>query len=218
MTKSTAKMTLLARIDRALRVVQSMMRARGASCTRLDALLAMSDEDRHAELRSLFSQTSPGQQQSLAVPVVDDDDDDHDHNSSIATVVFLLQSRVKGIEVASAVSSVPGPVLLVTAEPLAAATAKALGKPSSAAETFTLAELQYDPSAHELVPLHQVLSAERGAQVLARFGLTDKPHKMPLLLKSDRMARHIGARSGQVVRILRWSPTAVLHECFRVVA
>lgn len=214
--KSTAP-PLLARIDRALTVVQSMMKARGASCKRLDALLAMSDQDRHAELRSLFGQTTSSTGQWLAIPIIDDVTT-ATSPPGIATVVFCLQSRVKGIEVASAVASVPGPVLLVTAEPLAAATAKALGKPAAATETFTLAELQYDPSAHELVPLHEVLSPERSTEVLKRFGLLDKPLKMPLLLRNDRMARHVGARPGQVVRILRRSPTAVLHECFRVVA
>ncbi|MDK6028536.1 DNA-directed RNA polymerase subunit H [Ignisphaera sp. 4213-co] len=59
---------------------------------------------------------------------------------------------------------------------------------------------------HELVPRHEVLSIEEGIQVLRKYGV--KPEQLPWLRASDPVARAIGAKPGDIVRIYRKSPTA----------
>ncbi|MEM0026334.1 MAG: DNA-directed RNA polymerase subunit H [Ignisphaera sp.] len=59
---------------------------------------------------------------------------------------------------------------------------------------------------HELVPKHEVLSVEEGVEILRRYGI--KPEQLPWLRASDPVARAIGAKPGDIVRIYRRSPTA----------
>jgi len=58
---------------------------------------------------------------------------------------------------------------------------------------------------HELVPKHEVLSLEEGLKVLKSYGV--KPEQLPWLRASDPVARAIGARPGDIVKIVRKTPT-----------
>lgn len=59
---------------------------------------------------------------------------------------------------------------------------------------------------HEWVPEHEILSPEEAAEVLKKLGV--KPIELPWLLTSDPVAKAIGAKPGDIVRIRRKSPTA----------
>ncbi|MEM1689650.1 MAG: DNA-directed RNA polymerase subunit H [Candidatus Hadarchaeales archaeon] len=59
---------------------------------------------------------------------------------------------------------------------------------------------------HRLVPKHEVLSQEEAKEVLERYRV--EPHQLPLLLSSDPVAKAIGAKPGDIVKITRKSPTA----------
>lgn len=59
---------------------------------------------------------------------------------------------------------------------------------------------------HELVPKHEVLKPEEAVEVLKSLGV--RPDQLPYLRASDPVARAIGAKPGDVVRIIRKSPTA----------
>jgi DNA-directed RNA polymerase subunit H len=58
---------------------------------------------------------------------------------------------------------------------------------------------------HELVPKHEVLSIEEGVRILKEYGV--KPEQLPWLRASDPVAKAIGAKPGDIVRIIRKSPT-----------
>lgn len=59
---------------------------------------------------------------------------------------------------------------------------------------------------HELVPKHEIASPEEVAEVLRRYGI--KPEELPWIRSSDPVVRAIGARPGDVIKIVRKSPTA----------
>ena len=59
---------------------------------------------------------------------------------------------------------------------------------------------------HELVPKHEVLSPEEAIKVLRELGVT--PEMLPWIKASDPVAKEIGAKPGDIVRIERRSPTA----------
>ncbi|WFO75935.1 DNA-directed RNA polymerase subunit H [Desulfurococcaceae archaeon MEX13E-LK6-19] len=59
---------------------------------------------------------------------------------------------------------------------------------------------------HEWVPEHEILSPEEAAEVLKKLGV--KPIQLPWLLTSDPVAKAIGAKPGDIVRIRRKSFTA----------
>ncbi|MEM2282816.1 MAG: DNA-directed RNA polymerase subunit H [Candidatus Hadarchaeales archaeon] len=68
---------------------------------------------------------------------------------------------------------------------------------------------------HVLVPKHELLSEKEKEEVLKKLGL--KPEELPLLLVTDPAARAIGAKPGDVVRIIRESPTAGKAIAYRLV-
>ncbi len=81
-------------------------------------------------------------------------------------------------------------------------------------QVFLLNELAFNVSRHKLVPKHTLASDEEVATLLRRMGLRSKS-LLPLILRNDPMARYLGLRAGDVVRIERPSPTAGTHVLYR---
>ncbi len=68
---------------------------------------------------------------------------------------------------------------------------------------------------HELVPKHEVLSVKEAVEVLRKLKV--RPEQLPWLRASDPVARAIGAKPGDIVRIIRKSPTAGTIVVYRYV-
>ena len=82
-------------------------------------------------------------------------------------------------------------------------------------EVFRTSELVIDKMEHELVPRHEVLTAEEKQTVLKRYNLRDA--QLPKMMSYDPVARYFGLQRGQVVKIIRSSETAGRYVTFRVV-
>ncbi len=59
---------------------------------------------------------------------------------------------------------------------------------------------------HELVPKHEIASPEEVAEILRKYGI--KPEQLPWIRASDPVVRAIGAKPGDIIKIVRKSPTA----------
>jgi DNA-directed RNA polymerase subunit H len=68
---------------------------------------------------------------------------------------------------------------------------------------------------HELVPKHEVLSKEEQEEVLKKFSAT--ADELPKIRSSDSVLKYIEAKSGDVIRITRKSPTAGETIYYRIV-
>ena len=68
---------------------------------------------------------------------------------------------------------------------------------------------------HELVPKHEVLSPEEKRRVLKELGV--KPEMLPWIRSSAPIARIIGAKPGDIVKITRRSRTAGVFVAYRFV-
>jgi len=68
---------------------------------------------------------------------------------------------------------------------------------------------------HELVPKHEVLDYKEALKVLKKLGV--KPEQLPWIRASDPVARLIGAKPGDIVKIIRKSPTAGESVAYRYV-
>ncbi len=68
---------------------------------------------------------------------------------------------------------------------------------------------------HILVPKHEVLSKEEAEEVLKTLGV--KPEQLPKIRADDPIAKEIGAKVGDIVRIIRESPTAGKSIAYRLV-
>ncbi len=58
---------------------------------------------------------------------------------------------------------------------------------------------------HELVPKHEIVSPEEAVEILRRYGI--RPEQLPWIRSSDPVVRAIGAKPGDIVKIIRKSPT-----------
>jgi len=68
---------------------------------------------------------------------------------------------------------------------------------------------------HELVPKHEVLSEKEKKEVLRILNI--KPEQLPKIRVDDPIAKEIGAKVGDIVRIVRKSPTAGVVVAYRYV-
>jgi DNA-directed RNA polymerase subunit H len=68
---------------------------------------------------------------------------------------------------------------------------------------------------HELVPEHTILSDKESKDLLKNYDI--KPDQLPKILDTDPAAFSIGAKPGQIVKIVRKSRTAKQATVYRFV-
>jgi len=66
-----------------------------------------------------------------------------------------------------------------------------------------------------LIPKHELLTKEEAAQVLARYN--SFPSQFPYIQSTDAIAKEIGAKPGDFVRVTRTSETAGTSVYYRYV-
>jgi len=81
-------------------------------------------------------------------------------------------------------------------------------------EYFRDSELLVDITDHKLVPQHIVLTNNEKQELLARYRL--KASQLPRIQQQDPVARYLGLRATQVVKIIRPSETAGRYITYRI--
>jgi len=73
----------------------------------------------------------------------------------------------------------------------------------------------FDIFEHELVPMHEILTESEKAGLLAKYKV--QPYQMPQIKSTDPAVKAIGAKPGDILRIIRKSSTAGEHISYRYV-
>jgi DNA-directed RNA polymerase subunit H (RpoH/RPB5) len=82
---------------------------------------------------------------------------------------------------------------------------------------FHMKSLVVNISKHVLVPPHRKLTSEEGAAEMARLHVTNKT-QLPLIKHADPQSRYLGLVPGDMVEILRPSPTSGIARVLRICA
>lgn len=74
-------------------------------------------------------------------------------------------------------------------------------------EIFMMKELQFNISKHVLVPKHEVVKDSKEIEeLLDTYKL--RKNQLPIILHTDPMARYLNVKVGEIVKIIRSSPSA----------
>ena len=73
----------------------------------------------------------------------------------------------------------------------------------------------FDIFQHKLVPKQEILTDEEKEELLLKYRV--KPYQLPQVSSVDPTVKTIGARPGDILRIIRKSPTAGEHIAYRYV-
>ena len=75
-------------------------------------------------------------------------------------------------------------------------------------EVFCITELMYNPTTHRLSSKHERVSEEETREIKTKYG-----KDLPILLRSDKMARWYNFKSGEIIKVTRPSQ----HVIYRIV-
>lgn len=83
-------------------------------------------------------------------------------------------------------------------------------------QIFELRELQFNISKHSLVPRHSLITDQAEIDAVIKDNNLKSKHQLPIILKSDPMAKYLNLKTGDIIKITRVSPTAgeyVVYRC-----
>ncbi len=92
---------------------------------------------------------------------------------------------------------------------------KKKSKKSKKSKSKKKGKKKFDLTEHHLVPKHIILTEEQKKAVLEKYNVTQE--QLPKILKKDPMIKQMGAKVGDVVKIVRDSPTAEESVYYRLV-
>jgi len=105
-------------------------------------------------------------------------------------------------------------VVKISLTPFAKSAVKEMALKGYRIEYFRDSELLVDITEHKLVPEHILLTNQQKNELLERYRL--KPSQLPRIQMQDPVARYLGLKHHEVVKIIRPSETAGRYITYRI--
>lgn len=175
-----------------------------------DAELNMSSED----FKNKFGEAPARTALTILVEKTDDPDDQlfvffpDDEKVGVKPIKVFCE-RMKAEQVKKAII-----VVKISLTPFAKQALREMTQRGYRVEYFKDAELLVDITEHKLVPEHVLLSPPQKKELLDRYRLKDT--QLPKIQLSDPVARYLGLKVGEVVKIVRPSETAGRYVTYRI--
>jgi DNA-directed RNA polymerase subunit H (RpoH/RPB5) len=137
--------------------------------------------------------------------------------TSRARIMFVLSSKFRLADVKKFLEDDDFDyVMLITKDKISSINLRAIAEMKRNIQAYELRELQFNITRHMLVPKHELVTDEHAIQNLVKSHNLKSRSQFPVILKSDPIARYLNARTGNVIKITRWSPTSgetVVYRC-----
>lgn len=105
--------------------------------------------------------------------------------------------------------------IVITLEKISSTNMKIINEIKKDIQVFEIKELQFNITKHHLVPKHILITNENEiADIVSNYALKSKV-QLPLILKSDPICRYLNAKNGNILKILRNSPSSGEHVVYR---
>lgn len=134
-------------------------------------------------------------------------------------IVYCLSSKVKWSELKKFFEDDEGtPIALyicIFKEKLSQNNTKMLASMKLNMQVFDIKQLQFNISRHVLVPKHELINDEAEVKsIIEKLSLKSK-FQLPIILRTDAMAKYLGLKNGDIIKITRTSPTAGEYISYR---
>jgi DNA-directed RNA polymerase subunit H (RpoH/RPB5) len=131
-------------------------------------------------------------------------------------VIYYLSSKFKWADLKKSFEDEPYDLyMLVLKEKPSLNNLKFINMTKLNIQIFELRELQFNISKHYLVPKHEVISdQDEVTNIIKQYSLKSK-FQLPIILKTDAMAKYLNLKNGDIIKVTRVSPTAGEYIEFR---
>jgi DNA-directed RNA polymerase subunit H (RpoH/RPB5) len=125
-------------------------------------------------------------------------------------VIYYLPSKFKWADLkASFEDEKPYELyILVVKEKLTQNNMKFINPLDLQIQIFEIKDLQFNISKHNLVPKHELIQDQTEVENLVKEYSLKSRFQFPIILKTDPMAKYLNLKNGDVIRVIRVSPTA----------
>jgi DNA-directed RNA polymerase subunit H (RpoH/RPB5) len=137
-------------------------------------------------------------------------------NDELKVIFFLLPKvKIGDLKRAMASNQHTHCIMIFKEKPTVASLKALAGHKHVRLELFDMRELSFNVSRHALVPKHVPIKDEAFVSKLMDAYKIKTKNQLPLILRTDPMARYLGLQAGDVVEITRPSPTAGVYKHYR---
>lgn len=130
-------------------------------------------------------------------------------------IIYNLNNKIKLIDIKKFIEEEFDYYIIVLTDKLSPANMKSIHEQHKDIQVFEIKELAFNISKHSLVPKHILITDEKEiAKLVTSYQLKSKT-QFPIILKSDPMSKYLNSKTGNLIKIVRYSPSAGEHIVYR---